>query len=91
MHIFMKKGRIQIKDDYSGSDQHSCGSGSGPGRIRIILPNPDRHQCQACKKLINYIFFRKTSICYPNTLNYDIFVTDEKDKTLKTGIMSQCD
>jgi hypothetical protein len=47
----------------SVSQNHCCESGSGLGRIRIILPNPDRYQCQAYENVKILYFFHKISIC----------------------------
>jgi hypothetical protein len=63
--------------------------GSEMGRIRIILPDPDpgRYQFQA-NYSIKLMFFlesfnrRTENTGILNTENYDIFDTNEQDKTL---------
>jgi hypothetical protein len=73
-----------------------CGSGSGSGLIRIILTDPDqnpghidpdpadpdRYQFQTNEK-VKLNFFQKISLWCPKCPeNYNIFYTNEKDKTM---------
>jgi hypothetical protein len=43
--------------------------------------DPDRYKRQAYEKLINYTFSTIFLNYVQNTLNYNIFESDEKDKT----------
>jgi hypothetical protein len=56
------------------------------GRIRIILPDPDRYKFQANEKVYKVDFFPENFNMLSNMLrSYDSFDTDEKDKTLLSG------
>ncbi len=73
--------------------QQCCGSGSGSGRICIILPDrhaldadpdpadPDRYQVQANEKVDKFNLFQKISLfSAKNTKKIYTFDIDDKDK-----------
>ncbi len=58
------------------------------GRIRIILPEPDRYKFQANDKVDKLYFLpRKFHYDIYNTKNYDTFDTDEKDNYCKLAML----
>ncbi len=72
-----------------GNQCWGSGFGSKSCRICIFLPDPYLYQFQSnqVKKLINWTFFQKISLCCPKYWkwkyeNKDIFDSDEKDKIL---------
>ena len=87
---------IKLNTCSSGKSPSQC-CGTGLGRIRIILPDPDMNQGHAVPgpdgyqfqekdtvKLINYTVSVALKFQYAvrNTESYDNFDADEKDKSL---------